>query len=147
MGRFRISANSKSDAVIVELFFDGDRNEFEKPSTRSSLWRILVWKTEVGEDEIDPDAPYLDARPGQKFSFTDGHREAHEIARALRTKSIVYFNKIVPASAVLDKKTELGHAEPRRHRVNGEAGEEWEPSPDCKRGLSESYEIEDTTLS
>lgn len=146
MGRFRVTAKKRANAVIVELFFDGDRNETEPGTARNPLWRILVWRTAVGDKEINPDAPYLDARPGKTYSFTDGHREAKAIARELRGEAIVYFSEVIPASHILDMRGGLNDSGPIEHKFIGETGgAEWEPSHDFNLGQSGNFGEEDTT--
>lgn len=132
----------KKGAKIVELFFDGDRNEIgQGPQDRR--WRIIVWDAVVGNRDIDPDAPFFDARPGKEFSRTEGTLIAREVAKELASEYTVYVSDVIPASKVVDTKEDNCSNVTKRtqHRFlgsNSEVTHEWQQREDYKPGQSGS---------
>jgi len=126
------------DHYIVELFFDGDRNEEIVPGVRSKLWRILVWDTEPGISEIDPDAQYSDACPGQTFSYSVGRDKARALIKELRSETTVYFAEVIPAVSVIDKPPKFDHRGTGSVKYRGSTGDEWQQRADYNHGLLEN---------
>lgn len=132
----RVAINQKErKELIVELFFDGDRNDPKRnPHIRVPLWRVIVWKSKQGECEIDPDADFYDAFPGESFSYTEGERKARDVIRDLKRRCVVRFEEIVPASKVIDVKPDSSQSRIKAYRFAGEAEIDCQANEDFKHG-------------
>lgn len=140
--------DEEREEVIVELFFDGDRNDPERnPHVRVPLWRVIVWKSEQGESEIDPDADFYDAFPGESFSYTEGERRAREVIRDLKRRCVVRFEEIIPASKVIDAKPDSSQSRIKAYRLAGEAESDCQANEDFRLGSETRFDSEGITLS
>jgi len=144
---YLIQRTKSKEAVIIEVFFDADRNDDASDvSVRSKKWRILVWKTVVGDKEIDPDAEYYDAFPGVVMSYTEAEGKARDLASEMPNRVVVYLHPIIAAKNVLDLDSRANQSS-IEHRFTGAVEELWEPSNDSNHGQSRNSEEEGTTLS
>ncbi len=123
----------KTLPLIMEIFFDGDRNDPLRRGVTQPLWRILLWETESGEREIDPDSEYHEPLNGEPMHFVQAELVARRIAVSMRkNKWTVYKAPIIPAYVVVDKHTQNGHPE-KEFKISGGA-KSWEEK--------ESYNLE-----
>lgn len=142
-----IQRTKNKEAVIIEVFFDADRNDHLNMVTpRAKKWRILVWNTAVGNKEINPDAEYYDAFPGESMSYSEADGKARNLASEMAVKKLVYLHPVIAARNVLDLDSAANQSS-HEHKYTGSSEDLWEPNRDFNHGLSRNCGEEDTTQS